>query len=75
MPDTKETAPVVQRECGVAFEEKFGQRPRFARMEIFAESTRAITQQIVVGLHGPSHDAVAIRVIVRNAAETVRQPE
>ena len=76
MPDPEEapSAP-VQGERGVALEEKFGERSGFARMEIFAGWTRAITQQIVVGLHSPSHDAVAIRVIVGDAAKSVRQPE
>ena len=37
MPDPEETASApVERERGVALEEKLGERSRLARMEIFA---------------------------------------
>jgi hypothetical protein len=76
MPDPEEATPApVECERGVALEEKFVKRSRFAPMEIFAGWTRAITQQAVISFHRSVQDALPIRVIIGNAAKSVWQPE
>ena len=75
MPDPEETAAPVECERGVALEQKFGQRSRFARMGIFAGWTRAVTQQAVISFHRSTHDALAIRVVIGDAAKSVRERE
>ena len=75
VPDPEKTTAPVECERGVALEEKFGERSGFARMEIFAGWTRAVTQQAVISFHRSTHGVLAIRMIIEDATKSVRQPE
>lgn len=76
MPNPEETAPApVPRERSVALEKEFGERSRFAWTEITAGWTRAITQQALIGFNSPAHDALVIRMLIADMAESVRQAE
>jgi hypothetical protein len=75
MPDPEETAVPVERERRVALEEKFGERSCFTGMELLAAWMRAIAQQAAIGRYGSTQAALAICVIIRDAAEAVGQAE